>query len=586
VNRRDFAKGLAASRLLTQAAHAQAQSLPGTAHNTRSLPKEMRADVVVIGGSTGGCAAALAALRNGCRVIMTEETDWIGGQFTAILLAAPDEHPWTESFGRTAAYAEFRNRVRDYYRRNYPLTAQARARLHLNPGDAQVSRGLRFEPPVALAVFYEMLAPYISAGALNILLNHKPVAADIHGDAVQAVNVRDLNSGDVTTLRAPYFLDATDKGELIYLSKTEYVIGFESQKETGELHAPREAQPLNHLSITMGFPVDYVPGEDHTIEKPEEYGFWRDYVPNTTPPWPGKLFSLTTPNNITLQPEHPYLDPEEPRRSIAIGELGGKYNLWYGRVMLDRENFLPGTYVSSVVLVHGGRWRQMDYWLGNVVEVPEEEALRNVKRAKQQSLSFLYWLQTECPRPDGGAGWKGLRLRRNLAGTEDGLAKYPYVREGRRIKAEFTVTERHIGTDQRMKETGLDRDHVTAEHFRDSVGVGSYRIDLHPSTGGNNYIDISSLPFEIPLGALIPQRVTNLIPACKNIGSTHLSNGAFHMHPVEWTIGEAAALLAAYCANKKIQPKQVRNDESVLADFQRYILNQGIEIRWPNIGPR
>jgi hypothetical protein len=303
------------------------------------------------------------------------------------------------------------------------------------------------------------------------------------------------------------------------------------------------------------------------------------------PPWTGKLFSLDAPDAQRPQQAEPsYLDPEEPRGPARRSD--GKYNLWYGRVMLDKDNFLPGTYGSNIVLVHGGRWRQMDYWLGNLIDVPEEEAARHVRRAKQQSLSWLYWMQTECPRSDGGTGWKGLRLRRSCAGTEDGLEKYPYVREGRRIKAEFTVTEHHIGTEQRMKETGLDRDHVTAERFKDSIGVGSYRIDLHPSTGGNNYIDVSSLPYEIPLGALIPQRVINLIPACKNIGLTHITNGAYHQHPMEWCIGESAALLAAYCIEKKMQPKQVRNDDKLLADFQQYIVNRGGEIRWPVIRPR
>ena len=55
---------------------------------------------------------------------------------------------------------------------------------------------------------------------------------------------------------------------------------------------------------------------------------------------------------------------------------------------------------------------------------------------------------------------------------------------------------------------------------------------LHPSTGGDNYIDISSLPFQIPLGALIPERVTNLLPACKNLGVTHITNGCYRLHPV------------------------------------------------------
>jgi len=88
--------------------------------------KELRADVVVIGGSTGGCAAAIAAARTGYRVILTEETDWIGGQLTAQAVP-PDEHPWIEASGATRLYRQFRTAVREYYRQHYPLTAEARA---------------------------------------------------------------------------------------------------------------------------------------------------------------------------------------------------------------------------------------------------------------------------------------------------------------------------------------------------------------------------------------------------------------------------------------------------------------------------
>src|SRR5215470_14222949 len=81
--------------------------------------RELHADVVIIGGGTGGCAAALAAARLGRRVILTEETDWRGGQLTAQAVP-PDEHPWIESFGATQLYRQFRAAVRDYYRRHYP----------------------------------------------------------------------------------------------------------------------------------------------------------------------------------------------------------------------------------------------------------------------------------------------------------------------------------------------------------------------------------------------------------------------------------------------------------------------------------
>ena len=115
------------------------------------------------------------------------------------------------------------------------------------------------------------------------------------------------------------------------------------------------------------------------------------------------------------------------------------------------------------------------------------------------------------------------------------------------------------------------------------MGVGSYRIDLHPSTGGDNYIDVSSLPFQIPLGALIPQRVENLLPACKNLGVTHITNGCYRLHPVEWGIGEAAGALASFCLGRKVKPRAVRNTPGLLKDFQAFLTRQGVELDWPRL---
>jgi hypothetical protein len=534
---------------------------------------ERRADVVIVGGGTGGVAAALAAARAGRRVLLTEETDWIGGQLTSQAVP-PDEHPWIESFGATRLYRVFRNGVRAFYRRHYPLTAAARANEHLNPGNGAVSR-LCHEPRVALAVMGEMLAPYVSSRRVVVLLQHKPVRADVDGDRVRSVTLRDLRSGRETVLSAPYFLDATELGDVLPLTRTEYVTGFESRKETGEPHAPAEAQPHNHQAFTCCFAVDYVAGEEHTIPRPAEYDFWRDYVPKMTPPWPGRLLSWSMSNPITLKERPVAFDPNGPGP--------GGLNLWLYRRIADRRNFAEGTYAGDVCLVN---WPQNDYWLGNLCEVPEAEAARHLARAKQLSLSLLYWMQTAAPRQDSKAGWPGLRLRDDLVGTADGLAKYPYVRESRRIRAEFTVLEQHVGTEARRELTGRKEGELTAEPFPDSVGVGSYRIDLHPSSGGDNYLDVSSLPFQIPLGALLPRRVENLLPACKNLGVTHITNGCYRLHPVEWNIGEAAGALAAFCLDRKEPPRQVRRNKKLLGEFQRVLAATGVEIAWPRLTPR
>jgi len=528
---------------------------------------ELAADVVVAGGGLGGCAAALAALRNGLRVILTEETDWLGGQITQQGVP-PDEHQWIETHGATQLYRDFRTAIRQYYFNHYPLTDAARSRQYFNPGDGAVSR-LCHEPIVAVAVLQNMLAPYLSSRQLVLLLEHKVVAADVSGDKVDALKVRSQRSGNEIVLNAPYFVDATELGDLLPLTGTEYVTGTESKQETGELHAPEKANPENQQAFTVCFAMDYVPGTNNVIEKPQEYDFWRDFVPELTPPWPGKLLSLTYTHPSSLQPKTLGFHPE----GIPTGDV---LNLWNYRRVIHKSNFKPGVYPGDVT---GVNWPQNDYFLGNLIGDGEEGFQRHFERGKQLSLSLFYWLQTEVPRPDGGQGWPGLRLRPDVMGTEDGLAKYPYVRESRRIKAMFTVLEEHVGKANRALVTGKEQN--TAADFYDSVGIGYYHIDLHPSSRGDNYIDFGSLPFQIPLGALLPQRMENLLPANKNIGTTHITNGCYRLHPVEWSIGESVGMLVAYALDKKLIPRAVREQKPLLEEFQQYIRKQGIETHWP-----
>ena len=81
--------------------------------------KTVQINLVIVGGGVGGCAAAKAACEAGLNVIMTEESDWIGGQFTS-QSTPPDEHGWIEKFGCTQSYRQFRNDVRAYYKKIIP----------------------------------------------------------------------------------------------------------------------------------------------------------------------------------------------------------------------------------------------------------------------------------------------------------------------------------------------------------------------------------------------------------------------------------------------------------------------------------
>ncbi|QDT53364.1 putative FAD-binding dehydrogenase [Caulifigura coniformis] len=559
--------GLATTWAL-RSGRAAGETLPAAAAPAGGPVRELEADVVIIGAGMGGVAAALAAARNGLRVVLTEPTDWIGGQLTSQAVP-PDEHSAIEKHGANQSYREFRTRVRDYYRQNFPLTPAARENPLLNPGNGSVSR-LCHEPRVALAVLQDMLAPHLSSGRLTLLLETEPVSAEVEGDRIESVRVRSTRSGKEYQLLAPQFIDASELGDLLPLTKTEFVTGTEAKEETDELHAAATANPLNQQAFTICFAAEYRPGENHVIDQPAEYAFWSKFVPAMTPPWSGRLLDLSYSNPRDLTPKKLGFDPTlAPTKAL---------NLFRYRQIRNAAFFTENTGGGNVTLVN---WPQNDYVLGPLIGVSKEEADRHVARAKQLSLSLMYWLQTECPRPDGGTGYPGLLLRGDMMGTEDGLAKAPYVREARRIEALFTITEHFVGRENRARMLGQPADRATPPEFPDSVGVGSYHIDLHPSSAGDNYIDFASLPFQIPLRSLIPKRVKNLLAACKNIGTTHITNGCYRLHPVEWGIGEAAGCLASFQHHRKTTSHAIAESETLLGEFQTMIREQGVETHWP-----
>lgn len=528
---------------------------------------EIETQVLVVGGGLGGVAAALAVAEHGTKVILTEEYEWLGGQLTS--QATPlDEHPWVEDFGVTARYRRLRDGIREHHRRHFPLTERARELPHLNPGAGWVSK-LCHTPIVGVKVIDDMLSPHVESGVLTILKPVRPVDAEMDGDRVVSVTVEGVSSGERTRIRADYVLEATEIGDLLPLTGTEYAVGFESRAEFGEPSAPVDAQPANLQAMSWCFAMDHLEGEDHTIAKPAMY---EEFLAVHPPFWGDRLMSWTFPDPRTLEPVTRVFVPNPGDDVYGVeadqSKNPGNGNLWTYRRIVAKDMLEPGTVDSDVTLVN---WPQIDYFLHPIVD--SDDPARYLEESRQLSLSFLYWMQTEAPRTDGGKGFPGLRLRPDLMGTDDGLAMAPYHREGRRIKALDTVVEQDVS----MTSTG-----GRARHFDNSVGIGMYRLDLHPSTGGDNYLDVPSCPFQLPLGYLIPRRVTNLLAAGKSAGTTHITNGCYRLHPIEWNTGESAGLLAVFCLAKGLTPAEVHQSSPLTNEFQALLKDDGIELEWPD----
>jgi hypothetical protein len=82
------------------------------------------------------------------------------------------------------------------------------------------------------------------------------------------------------------------------------------------------------------------------------------------------------------------------------------------------------------------------------------------------------------------------------------------------------------------------------------------------------------------MGALIPVDQENLLAACKNIGTTHISNGAYRLHPVEWAIGEAAGTLAAASVRSSQTPQAIWRSPDAVQQVQAALRARGVRIAW------
>ena len=182
---------------------------------------------------------------------------------------------------------------------------------------------------------------------------------------------------------------------LLPLTNAGYRIGAEAISDFGELHGHPVGDPNDQQAVSWCFALEHRPGEDHTIARPERYAFFRDWVPDLTPPWPGRFLSWTVAGHDGAPPKEfkwkPW--PQQPEE--------GELEMWRYRRIVDRANYLDDSGVTDVALIN---MPQMDYLLRPILDVSHEAKAAALADARQQSLSLVYWMQTEAPRFDGSDG--------------------------------------------------------------------------------------------------------------------------------------------------------------------------------------
>ncbi len=391
-----------------------------------------------------------------------------------------------------------------------------------------------------------MLAPATTGGRLVVRRRFKACAVAMDGPRVRHVEFADLTARRRIRVTAPFVIDATELGDLLALGAAAFVTGAEAKAQTGEPNAPAEADPEDVQSFTYPFAIEHRPGERHPIPRPPDYD-----------------------RNAREQPYTLAIGAAEGRPAaygMFVARPGTYGPFWTYRRLIDASLFADAAYPHDIAMIN---WPGNDYRGGNILVPSAAEQIAHLRAAKNLSLGLLWWLQHECDRDDGGKGYPEFRLRPDVMGSADGLSKFPYIRESRRIVAVRTIVEQEITTKG-----------PRAAHFDDSVGIGLYAIDLHQGRKARSLSFGPARPFQVPLAALIPKHTTNLLAACKNIGTTHITNGCYREHPTEWAIGEAAGATAAFCIERHLSPHDVLARRDALRTLQRRIVARGAPIMW------
>ena len=508
-------------------------------------PPSIKCDLLIAGGSMGGVAAALVAARAGLSVCITEETSWLGGQMTSQGVSALDENYLVESSGATRIYKELRNRLRAHYLALGGKEGTNRFTPYLDPGNCWVSR-LAFEPKVAVKVLSEMLAPEIEAGRLKIFLRTAVLRLRQANGKIESVLCADLDTQKQVEFLCRFCIDATELGDLFPLAGIPYNSGAESRSQTGEEHAPEKADPNNVQDFTYPFVVEFCAGEKHLIPKPAQYDEFQQQ---------GK-FSLLG-----------YAMFEE-RKTKKDGKDVHYLPFWEYRRLICKDNFSSRIFPNDIAMIN---WESNDLREENIIDTPAVLRAERLAHGKNLSMGFLYWMQNEMERDDGGKGYPELKLRSDILGTTDGVSKYPYIRESRRIKARRLLTEQDIVAGANPG--------ARARHFADSLGIGLYPVDIHGKQDVPGAAQ-STKPFQIPASAFLQKELRNFLPACKNIGTTHVSNGAYRLHPIEWAIGEAAGALAVEVLSSRSDLQRFLRNKRNLRRVQERIIRAGSALVW------
>jgi FAD dependent oxidoreductase len=540
------------------------------AFSCQLFAEDITTDLLIVGGNESACAAAVQACRLGVKkVVLVNDIDWLGGQFSAEGVGCLDE--WTTvngkrvNFPRSGLFAEMVQRIRAFNSAKYGKP---------DPGNAYCGTQT-IEPAAAAQLFEVLLLPHVQSGVLRIERYWEPTEVTVHENQIQGVSFASTQHPEKLVVQAKLTIDASDWGDIIRLSGAKYGAGPDLRSRFQEPSAPETydaagQQEMNPLSWCL---VLREAGKDCTIAQPAQYDARSFAALDKTPPW------------------------VESDMSSGIYSQSG-WSIYTHRRLVDRwhNGFTVGTEATFL------NWPVQDYPLCqlpqhvcNALEATESGASKKnivamtpaqrkiiFADAKQHALGMLYHLQTRVHERVGDfpQSFRYMQLT-NEFGTPDNLPPKPYVREGLRLEALTMLTETDIRS--------THKEPLWAKVMpSDSILGFQFNIDFHPTrrkfltdnrSGAWQYIHTPTRGWHtdtdratFPLRGLIPREMQGLLGAGKNIGVSSVVQSALRLHNQTMLIGQASGTLAAFALRAKVQPRAIAANWQHMRQIQQTLV--------------
>ncbi len=467
-------------------------------------------DVVVIGGTPAGIAAAIAAGRGGKTVLVIEQSPVLGGVLSSGVIRLDDLYVESNS----GVMEEFRQRVRTYHRTELADDPLVQAHLTQDPRFPwNVAEGRAWEPHTAARIYAEMVA---EVKTITTRFNEVAVDVKLKGDRITGVITQDRDNqgrlGRKHAYSGKVIIDATYEADLAEFAKVPFRIGREARSKE-EPHAGR---------IYTNF-FRSVPGTMKATILPESSGEADKRSQAFTYRLTGKDYGRAD-HPFRLKEPPPNYDPAKYR-----------WNRNEKPIIPNRKFDLLGISWGGDLTGHGTRWVLADW----------QERVEIEKVYRNYDLGWLYYIQTEGGSPNIG-------LPDDEFTDNNNLPYRLYVRQGRRIEGRYTLTESDVHKD--LRGNGL-----RGPLNPDSVAIGVYGIDSHnvqgptvreqpphgkgAAEGTLHLFDVTG-PYQIPYDVMVPKHhQAILFPV--GISSTHVAMCTVRMEPVWSALGQAAGVAAA-----------------------------------------